>query len=354
MHVHVLTRLDTRPVPTDAVREVRQFTIVYNEMLCLPYFLEYHRKLGVNRFFFLDNKSTDGTREFLLEQPDCHVFYTGCSFAEANSGIKWSRQLLDLYGTGHWCFVADADELLVYPHCEKVNVRQFCDFLDQEGSEIVYTFMLDMYPSGKLEDAKLTAGKTFTEVCPYFDKDYVFVDRIHLRGAPPFPRQEVIGGPRTRCFYGYQGQRHASWRLAMHVIERGIEFVRRYGIPFPYIRLKATPLFKVPLVKWKKGIHYTASTHTIQEMKMSSVSGVLLHFKFFSDFHERVVEAVNKGMHAQGSIEYKRYLERMEQIGNLMYAGSTKYNASDDVLQAGLMHSSPAYAQFVAEKLPKA
>lgn len=347
MAVHLLTRLDTRDIP-DAPGEIRQFSVVKNEMARLPYFIDYHRRLGINRFFFIDNNSTDGSREFLLEQPDCHVFLTKNSYAESTYGIDWSNTLLDLYGTGHWCFIGDADELLVYPNCETIKLRQFCDFLDQEGSETVYTFMLDMYPSGSLADAKCGELKPFEQICPYFDRDYAFVDRLHLSRTIPFPRQEVIGGPRTRCFYGDQGAHNFAWRFFMHVLERGTVFLHRLHIPFPMIRLKATPLFKVPLIKWKKGLAYTASTHTIQPVKVSSVSGVLLHFKFFSDFHDKVMEAINSGEHAQGSIEYKRYHERMEAVGNLMYEGSLKYESSADVLNAKLMHSSPAYDTFVS------
>ncbi len=341
-----MTRLDTRPVPTDVPEEIRVFAVVQNEMVRLPYFLTYHRNLGVRRFFFVDNKSTDGTREFLLAQPDCHVFHTANSYAESRYGIDWSNALLDLYGVGHWCMVLDADELLIYPHCETVNLRKFCDFLEQEGSEGLYTFMLDMYPEGSLADAVCTPDKPFFETAPFFDKDYKLVDRIYLRGAKPFPRQEVIGGPRARCFYGDQGADSVFWRYVMHIIERSVVFLRRKKIPVPYPNLKAPAIFKVPLVKWKPGLAYISSTHILQEIRLSSVSGMLLHFKFFSDFHDRVMAAVRSGEHAAGSSEYKMYLARMNAIGSFRYEGSVRYDSSADVLNAGLMHSSGKYEAF--------
>lgn len=179
MNVHIITKDDRNYVPEDsAKREIRVFTVVKNEMARLPYFLDYHRNLGANRFIFLDNGSTDGSYAFLLKQPDCHVFHTSDKYSEATSGIKWTKRLLDEYGTGHWCMVLDADELLVYPECETVNIRKFCDFLDSEGSEVLYTFLLDMYPKGKIETAVCKPGSNFIDLAPCFDKDYALVDRI--------------------------------------------------------------------------------------------------------------------------------------------------------------------------------
>lgn len=349
MKTHVLVKADDKAIGNDS-QEIRAFIVVHNEISRLPYLLEHHRKMGVNRFFFIDNNSKDGSREYLLQQSDCHVFFTSNSYAEATYGIEWVKSLLDQHGVGHWCLILDADELFIYPHFENVPIRKFCNFLDQEGSDTVYTFMLDMYPEGSLANAVCTPGTPFSKITPYFDRDYWFVDRIHLKKQKPFPPQEVIGGPRTRCFYGNQGEKSYLRRLLMHTVERGIVAIRKFGIPFPYIRLKATPLFKVPLIKWKLGYAYTASTHEINPIKISKVSGALLHFKFFSDFHDRALQAVQSGQHAQGSIEYQRYLDRMDGVGNLMYEGSMLYTSSDDVLKAKLMHSASEYETFLGNR----
>src|ERR1051325_5690989 len=68
-----LIRLDCRPVP-DTGRECRAFMVVRDERLRLPYALDYHRRLGTARFFIADNVSNDGTVDYLLAQPDCHVY----------------------------------------------------------------------------------------------------------------------------------------------------------------------------------------------------------------------------------------------------------------------------------------
>lgn len=338
MNVHVLTRLDSRPIP-DAPQEIRLFNFVYNEAERLPYFFDYYRKLGVNRFFMIDNNSGDKTRQFLLDQPDCHVFFTANSFSQANSGIDWTKTLLDMYGTNQWCILVDADELLTYPDSEHTGLRQFCDKLETSGSEALLTFMLDMYPDGDIKDAVCVPGKPFTDICAFFDKDYKWIDRIGLRHQP-FPPQEVLGGPRERCFYPPQGTDNPARRMFIHLLMRANYLLReRLHLPVPASRAKAPALFKVPLIRWQKGYAYTAATHELNPVKLSATTGVLLHFKFFADFHARAERAIALKNHAGDSAEYRQYLEGMSKIkgGCFMYPGSQRYTGSKQLLELGLM-----------------
>jgi hypothetical protein len=64
---------------------------VRDEMLRLPETHSHYRRLGVARFFVVDNASTDGTAEFVLAQPDCHVFTTTASYAESGYGVEWQH-----------------------------------------------------------------------------------------------------------------------------------------------------------------------------------------------------------------------------------------------------------------------
>lgn len=338
MKTHVLTRLDTRPIP-DAPQEIRLFNFVYNEAERLPYFFDYYRRLGVNRFFIIDNNSGDTTRQFLLDQPDCHVFFTADSFSQSNCGIDWTKALLDLYGVNQWCLLVDADELLVYPDCETTPLRQFCDRLGLAGSEALLTFLLDMYADGDMKNAVCTPGKPFTDICAYFDKDYTWVDRIGLRHQP-FPPQEVLGGPRQRSFYPPQGETSPARRMQIHLLMRANYFLReKLHLPVPASRAKAPALFKVPLIRWQKTYAYTASTHELNPVRLAAATGALLHFKFFADFHAHAEKFVAMKNHAGDSAEYRQYLEGLSKIsgGCFMYPGSQRYSNSAQLVQLGLI-----------------
>jgi hypothetical protein len=62
------TRIDTRPIPER--QELRAFLVVRDEIARLPDVFRHHRGLGIERFFVVDNGSSDGTLEFLQDQSD--------------------------------------------------------------------------------------------------------------------------------------------------------------------------------------------------------------------------------------------------------------------------------------------
>jgi hypothetical protein len=87
---------------TDAIRDedILCFSTLRNERPRLSYFLKYYRDRGVSHFFFVDNDSDDGSREYLAAQPDCSVWTTPESYKRARFGIDWMNRLLRLHGTG--------------------------------------------------------------------------------------------------------------------------------------------------------------------------------------------------------------------------------------------------------------
>lgn len=350
----ILNQLTANAIP-DNPDEVRLFAVVRDEMTRLQYFMDYYKALGINRFFFVDNSSTDGTVEFLLQQENCHVFQTPQSFREANYGVKWLNSLLDTYGTGHWCLTVDADELLVWPDKENTSVQDLTHWLDSEGVQGLYTFMLDMYSEGPLSKTNYVPGTSFLEACPMFDNDYIFRPRLHLRPwrKPLFPRDEVIGGPRLRIFYSDQKNRsivtrivlQIFWNFALRLSQLGLFDKRRTPHPAP-------TLFKIPLVKWYEGAAYKSSTHLLcAPLKLSSITGVLLHFKFFSDFHEKSVRESMRGEHYGGGFEYKRYLDALSACKGeftFNYSGTSRFSNTKDLISRGLIKTSEAYKAYRA------
>ncbi len=342
-----LTKLDNRAIP-DAPQEIRLVINARNEVTRLPYILTYYRKLGVSRFFCLDDHSTDGTTAYLLEQADCHVFLPSTSYSASGSGVQWQNEVLDQYCTGYWTVTVDADELLIYPHCEKINLPEFCAYLDQEGSTMMFSFMLDCYPEGPLTSAVCVPGKPFTEICTHFDKDYTFSLRRQFLVKPrlSFPPEEVIGGPRLRLFYPEQRDHSLFNQLFQRVKWKSLKVLEKLGVRFADRPHMAPALFKVPLAKWQPGNARLTGHHVVPPVngKLSPVTGVLLHFKFFADFHNKALEEVKRGEHWGGGQEYRRYLHYVSKNPDVtfMYSGSVRYKNSDTVLAGGLMRSSPA------------
>lgn len=309
---HSLVRMDTRPIPENP-DEIRLFSCVRNEMLRLPYFLEYYRNLGVHRFFFVDNSSCDGSLEFLLAQADTHVFTTEESYASSRCGVDWLNAMLQFYGIEHWVLVVDADELFVYPGQENIAFNDFLNFLDSQQAEAVLTFLLDMYSKCPIKNAVYPAGTPFLTTCPYFD-----ADTYQVKNITPFNQFPIRGGVRKRLFF--DGFSHRGNPPVLH---------------------------KFPLVKWRSDLAFEASTHLLAGVSTAMVSGVLLHFKLFSDFIENIQREVTRKEHWDEAAQYCAYSDIMKTNPNLKpyFSGSVRYINSQQLVDLGLIRIPKNYLE---------
>ncbi len=278
---------------------------VRNEMPRLPYFLEHQRKAGIDRFFFVDNGSTDGSLEYLLSQDDAHVYSTHASYAGSHCGVGWLNRVLHCHAAGHWALTLDADELLVYPRCESEDLHRLTQHMDAAGAETLQTFMLDMYSDRPIRDTHCQPGRPFLDICPYFDQD-----SYPERGPLGLPYR---GGPRWRLFW--DGHKTAG--------------------PSPVLQ-------KFPLVKWRSGLDYVASTHIIRGAVPAPFSGVLLHFKFFSDLYRSAEIEARRGEHWDGAAQYKAYWQVLNEDPDAspFFSGSLKYANSNQLIALGLIKAT--------------
>ncbi len=335
----VVHRIDTRPldIGADEIVAVGKFR---NEMLRLPDFLRHHRRLGIQHFLAIDDRSEDGTREFLLDQPDVHVFEIREPFAESSGGARWTSAVLDQFAPGRWGLTLDADELFVYPGYESFDLRRLCRYLDSTGADCMTAEMVDMYPRWLGGPERYRAGESLVAFCPYFDSD-TYVKR-RRRG---FPMNYLVGGARARLFY----DEPMPPKIALYGTL--VQLLEPYGLdrllPAVNIARWQPPLLtKVPLARWLPGRRHVAAGHVMAPPgKPGDVTGVLLHFKFLHDFTDKVAIAVREGNYYLGSIEYQRYAERLAQDRSfeLTYPNSRIYQSPDDLVSCGLMRLSPAY-----------
>jgi hypothetical protein len=279
------------------------FSCVRNEALRLPYFLDYHQALGVDRFVFVDNGSTDGTRDLLLAREDTLVFHTADSYAGSRCGMDWVNALLGRFGVGHWIVTLEPDELLVYPRCEQVNLKALTCDLDANGVQAMKTFLVDMYSDKPISQTRYRVGEPFLDTCCYFDTD----SYLRLPGAD-IPER---GGPRHRLFWEGRDRPGKS--------------------PF---------LINVPLVRWRKDLAYTGGTHLISSVTPGPLTGAKLHFKFFSDFYGYAESESARNEHWDNAAQYKAYWDVLRGDGDLcaMYPGSAWYRDSMQLVELGLMH----------------
>jgi len=321
--------------------QVSAFTVVHNEMLRVPYMLDYHRKLGVSKFYFVDDKSTDGTREFLLEQAkagDVHVFDPDISYRDARGGLDWVEHLADRFSADNWMLKLDSDELFVYPDCEAVPIAALVAHLEREGVRGLMAFMLDLYPKGAIADTRYQPGQPFWDAAPWFDSTIDVHPRLPLVTRTS-PDVMVTGGVRTRAFYPEVHGKSRTQLLARRVARLAKRRLKRLGIELKVSDVVPPILEKVPLRKWEAGRSFFVSAHQVDRISLSATSGVLLHFKYLQDFHEKVARAIERKQYFDGASEYSRYAAIVgdNSAWSLADERSVRYESSRQLLQLGLI-----------------
>ncbi|WP_414674025.1 glycosyltransferase family 2 protein [Maritimibacter sp. UBA3975] len=285
---------------TEAIksRDILVFCTARNERVRLPYFLKYYRDMGVNHFFFVDNESDDGSREFLEDQPDVSLWSAKGSYRRARFGMDWLNWLMRKHAHGHWCVTVDPDEFLVYPFCDTRGLRALTDWLDASSIKSFGSMLLDMYPKGPIGSRPYSEGQDPFEIANWFDSGNYMIER-----NKKFGNLWIQGGPRARMF-------------------------------FPDNPTRAPALNKIPLVKWHRSYTYVSSTHNLLPRGLNLVydewggekaSGALLHAKFLHTFREKAAEELERRQHYAASHEYRAYAEKLEDDPDLWCKWSEKY-----------------------------
>ncbi len=305
-----VVRFDAAPArsPDLAPEAIVLVACVRDEMIRIAQFLDHYRRIGVDHFVIVDNASEDGTAEFLEQQVDVSLYRTSQSFG-GGGGWAWIETLLERHAAGRWCLVADADELLVYPGYPERSVRDVIAYHEAHGFTAMASLLLDMY-AATLRPPQDAVGSLFDR-CPYYDLDGI---RVACRVLLDRAQDRRVGGFRQRV-------------LGTRVI-----------------------LNKVALFHNRPGVGLSMGNHAIRGARCSDLRAVHLHFKFLSDFHERVVLAIARGEHWNGSSEYRSYARALgdRKTLDVLYAGSRQWAGTQPLIDCGIMRTSPRFQRFVS------
>lgn len=326
--------------------------IVHDEMYFLPAFLAHYRRLGADRFVILDDRSTDGTAEYLAGEPDVMVVESPLRYFEeiaydpgTRAGILetravrlWRDQLVQSFCDGQWAAVVDPDEFLVLPG--GATLPEFTARLEAEGAEAVWGAMIDMYP-GRIGDitgaAAMEAAGTAADMggfdlagsgaSPWYFDARPHIDPGQLRETPAVPRT-VYPGSVARLFatWGVLGQ-----GTLLRRIRRRLSGYRYEG---------ASMIHKTPLVRWRGGDRFL-NCHVTSKPVSSTRAVAILHFKFTADLGRKIEYALKSGGYNQGSRSYRLYatlIDRMMQSEAAFTAKvSREYTSWKDLDEAGIL-----------------
>lgn len=276
--------------------------VLKDEIIRIPDFLRHYRCAGIERFVFIDNGSTDGTLDYLRQQPDVDVY---CKSDHFHWVVKqgWINRVVQIYGHERWYIYADADEQIVF---QEIGRRTFVDVtreMERRGVRRVRGFLLDMYAAGPLVASRYDGHGPLLDAYPYFD----------LTGYRERKFTEIIsvkGGPRVRVFG--KVDRKFSPELTK----------------YPLFRLNESEYMANPHHIWPFDHNFDSARYL-----------AILHFKFLPDITRRIQKAVEQGNYWNGSFEYRCYARGIEAEPDLSLvdAESKQFRSAEDLLALGLI-----------------
>jgi hypothetical protein len=295
------------------------FFMVRNEIYFLPHLLRHYRSLGVGHFIVHDDCSDDGSREFLLAQPDCTLVTSKHGFRDAvGDGIVFHHAartaIPDHFVKAGWCLTVDADEFLLLPR-RFPSLPALIDELDRRGEEAVLAAMVDFYPE-RLSERNYAFERGPFEGCRWwFDPDRTF--------------EAIPGTSRFRILEAGFRARLISLLRRQH--PDILDTIYPEGPVYP-------ALWKVPLIKMGVGIH-RFSAHSVNRRVVAGIQLALAHFKLHPATDRRIREALEWNTYAHGSVEYRLLKAAIECLGDqdLVTERSVQFHSAESLEEAGLL-----------------
>jgi hypothetical protein len=329
---------------------------VRNEAALLPHFLDHYRRIGVERFIFIDNGSVDGGQEYLCAQPDCRVYVTNESYRDSNFGTSWINKIIESEGIEGWLVYADVDEHLNFVDCESERLTSYCERLSRKGFDAAYAIMIDMYPADDFLDVKPCRNVPLVETMAWFDTDYVMRTwpmPAWEQSATSHPPQ-ILGGPRCRLQTSLEREFARRWfhYMMFHQVDRFIDYIPQQFIPaLARIWPVETPaLHKTPLNYVRPGFRYWNS-HAATNRSFSTELLAFLHFKFCSELQARFRMVHAEANHFRRGLHYVQLQQSLQRWqGSLIYHGSAKYESSQDLLRVDLIGNAASHVWMAGRK----
>jgi hypothetical protein len=255
----------TGPLPDAPLgSRIAVVAIVRNEAWRLPFWLAYHRWLGVGHFIIVNNRSDDETADFLGSQLDVTLFDAPGPYQR----IAWKRAIVTAAPVDRWSLVLDADELFVSLPWVGGGLHTTIDWLDAQAAEAVVAVMVDCYPE-MLPLAADTASPIPWRRAPWFDAGpYLKWDAAEGR------THHIFGGVRERLLW-------PKWRYTRrikHLMPRAIGR-RLFGDGPPFIR-------KMPLLKNAPRLTFE-TIHGSKGVRVARELFAILHYKLDVDLASR-------------------------------------------------------------------
>lgn len=311
-------------------------------MYFLPAFLAHYRRLGVQRFVFLDDRSDDGSSEFLAQQPDTVVVgserrfgdkvelpqYMSRSIREFRIHFLWRSILYDMFACGRWALHVDLDEFIYLP--PRMTFADLVSKLDKRGTRALWAVMLDVYPKDVATFAEMESSARLNAFATwYFDAE------PHLRLRQDRHPKVIYPGARARLFSEY-GIDTLYPVLGVRGHDRIYRLLKKMHIRRKPLRYNS--IVKPALLKWSEDCYFKSPHST----NMSVSSDYLLpiqHFRFSGSLGQRIRTAMREKNYFLESSDYRLVSELLRTMqdrnGSFLYKKSRPLESFENLVDTG-------------------
>lgn len=328
----------------DPNADLTVFAVIKDEMFFLPAFLAHYRALGAGRFVFVDDRSADGSRDFLAAQPDCTILESDHGYGDRLDGLRagqrWKEALAQGCAGGRWGLLVDADEFLAL---DAPTLKALIARLDAQGLSTALAALIDLYPE-TVATVRRGADQLDLEEEWWFD-------------AGPCVAHDPAEGPPVALGDGVKGRLARRFGLMRAEGERGRldGLLRRLGRPRPASFGFKT--YKTPLVKVSPELRLHNS-HWITPAAAPPDILPLAHYRFTPDLQRRIPSALASRAYAMESKAYVVYdaiLDRLERTGgSFLFEGSRRFETPADFYAAGAAVDGASASTQTAGREPDA
>lgn len=297
--------------------------LVKNGSYFIDTFLRHYRALGAAHCVFVDNGSTDDTAEKAKAAGNTSLVRSNLPFKRYQNELR--SIVARRYAMGHWCILADMDELFDFQHADAIGLPGLARYLDEHGYTGAVGQMLDLFPDSEASFTDPSAAD-FESICPFYD-----LSCIKSFGYREFPdkgfnfdyfiRHNTIGSPAIKWLFG--GIRRKLFDANVCLTKHPITRISRHSNPCSH-------------------------PHCASNVKCADISVLIRHYKFAGDFRRRV-EAELIGQQF-GCRDREQYMAGLQGTGNLQFRqpSSRRYSGTEDLLREGFLVTSPAYEKWIS------
>ena len=294
------------------LEELLVISVVRNGELYISSFMDHYRSLGVRHFVFLDNSSTDRTIELLCAQDLVTVLQADAPYKKYENTMK--RYLAERFSSGRWNLCADIDELFDYPFSEKLSLRDFLRYLNQNKYTAVVAQMLDMFSEMPLNKLESKPDDMLKEKYPFYDISCIEKEDYPWSQCPNSEIKMHWGGIRKLVFETNNG----LTKSALVLMDGKVK----------------------PFIRW----HHAQGAH------MADISCLLMHYPFVSTFYAKVEDAARTGRYGMRvTDEYKAYLKGLKgnAYPNFKLQSAQSFTGLERLIEDRFLIVSEKYQQWV-------